>query len=262
MRKLLISCFLLLILGIPAQSYALLGLVGVEAAVGGQWHSPSGDVQYDGTPLDLEDTLGYDDEVNYTARVKVNLPLIIPNVYLMSTAVEFEGSGTQGFTFSGVTYDANFDTTMNLTQNDVALFYSIPFLSLATAGMLNAEVGLNVRFMDFELEITETNDLATNASETESFTVPVPMVYAGVQLSPPLLPFDIEAEARVLDYGGDSHYYSFIGRVKAELPIPMPLVSFFVAGGYRHDELVLDDVEDFDAEIVISGPFVEAGFSF
>lgn len=261
MRKLLIACFLLLILGIPAQSYALLGLVGVEAAIGGQWHTPDGTMKYKAEDtFDLEKNLGLDDEVSYTARVKVNLPLVIPNVYLLTTAVEFEGSGADAdFDFGGFGFSGAYESTLTLNQHDIALFYNVPFLSLATAGILNAEAGLNVRVMDFELYAIET---AGGTTRTESFTLPIPMIYVGAQLSPPLFPLDFEVEARILDYGGDSHYSSYIGRVKAELPIPMPLVSFFAAAGYRHDELVLDDVEDFDADITISGPFIEAGFKF
>jgi hypothetical protein len=80
------------------------------------------------------------------------------------------------------------------------------------------------------------------------------MIYAGAQLNPVDL-VGIEAEVKAISYNSN-HYYDVIGRVKVK-----PAGPFYVAGGYRLNDLEIDE-SDVEASVKFSGPFFEAGVSF
>jgi outer membrane protein len=229
--------------------------MGVEAAVGGWRQDPSGDIGYKGDPLSIENDLKYGAESRVFGRVKIDMPLLIPNVYLMATPVKFEGDGSKniGFTFGDKTFAANapFSSSLKMDHYDVALYYGIPFLKTATLGMLNAEAGLNARIFNFKAEI---NQPSTGTSVSESLTLPVPMIYLGAQLKP-VKYLSLEAEVRAIAYSSN-HYYDLIGRLKVQ-----PFGPLFIAGGYRYEEVKVDQ-SDVKANITLKGPFLELGLVF
>lgn len=234
----------------PGRSFALLGLVSVEGAVGGFMPSPSGDFQYDGATVgDVESDLGFDRESFLAARLRVEMPLVIPNIYLMTTPMEFEGNLAKEFWFGSEKFGANADTKLTLNQYDVGLFYSVPFLGLATLGHVGVDFGLNVRMLDLEVEMTEGSK-----TQTESVDVPVPLLFLAAQVDL-IGGFGVEAELRGLDVGY-ARVISAIGRVKYDTVGPL-----FVAAGYRYEEVEVDE-DDIKADITFSGPFAEVGFSF
>jgi len=248
--------FMLSLLVVPCRAFAFLG---VDVGVGYWKQSPSGTIGYKpvaGTvgDIDLKNDLNFKDESKPFVRVKAELPLILPNVYLMATPMTFEGTGaiTRGISFGGQTFTASSSvkSKLKLDHYDVALFYPIPLLKTATLGVLNVELGLNARKIDFQGTITES---ATNTA-SKSLSIYVPMIYAGIQVRPVKL-FSIEAEMRGIPLG-QNHYYDYIGRVRVN---PVPFV--FIAAGFRSEDVKIDQ-SDVKAAVKFSGPFAEAGLSF
>ncbi len=250
MKKLFMLIFLLVIFTIPVSTYAL---VSIEGAVGGWMASPSGDFSYKSINLgntDLEDTFGFEEETFPMARLKIELP-VVPIIYVMTTPMKFEGTAEKIFTFDDESFPVDADTELTFNQYDLALYYGVPFLGIATLGNVHINGGLNLRVLDLEAKMT--ND-ATSLSKSESATVPVPMLYLAADVSPiDLLVF--EAEIRALPVS-DYQVTSAIARIKVNLPGPV-----FVAAGYRYESMAIDH-DDFDFEIDITGPFAEAGFNF
>ena len=255
MRTLRIVLVVCLVAAMPGLAAA----TGFEAAVG-VWHqSPSGDVSYKGRTaqdeLDLDTNLGLDDKSGLLFRAKLETPLFLPNVSFMAAPVTFKGRGTSesSFRFGDETFAAQVDVdgTLRLNQYDIALFYPIPGLKSATMDMFNIDLGLNLRLMDVDAEVRQE---LTGISESQSFLLPVPTLFAGAMFRPSEW-FAFEAEARGVTYSGN-HFYSLIGRLRVD-----PLDHFFVAGGYRFDSVSIDE-RDLKADVDISGPFVEIGISF
>lgn len=249
---LVISCIALL-MPVPATA---LPLVDIEAAIGGWQQSPSGWLSYESDDeLDLEDLLDYDDETRLTGRLKVNLPSVIPGIYLMATPMEFDESAvsTRNYQFGSipVVQGMEFDSELVLDQYDIGLFYNVPLLETATLKRLKIEVGLNARIYDAEATVVNKT---YNLRESESETVVVPMGYLGVSLRP-VDRIALEGEFRGITYS-DTDVYSLIGRVRVDTFGPT-----FVTGGYRYEKL---DSRDWDLEFDMdfSGPFFEAGLSF
>jgi len=234
------------------------GAWGLELAVGGWAQDPSGTLGYDVLSrddiLDLERDLKYDRENRITGRLKVDMPLLLPNIYLMATPVEFNENGQKegGFKFGDIVFDPGpFESKTVLDHFDAGLYYGIPLLETATFDTLNIDIGLNVRIYDYVFQVRQES---TGLRESETGTFPLPMVFLAVQLRP-LEWLSFEAEGRGISYSGND-VYSLIGRIKCRIAGPL-----FLAGGYRYDKVELDE-EDVLADVEISGPFLEAGFSF
>jgi outer membrane protein len=229
---------------------------GVEVAVGGWRHDPGGEVGYKaagpGDLLNVENELGYGRETRVLGRAKIDMPLFLPNIYLMAAPSEFEAEGAKAIPFrfgDQIFSPGNFYSKLKFDQYDIALYYGLPFLRTATGNILNIDIGINVRLIDLEAEIRQTL-----VAEKEKATLPIPLVYLAVQLTP-LDWLSVEAEGRGLSIGGD-HMYSLIGRVRLDVFGPV-----FVAGGYRYDRIDVDE-DDVEVDFTLKGPFAEIGLRF
>ncbi len=245
MKKLLLTSAVLL----PAFSFA----IGVEGSIGVWNQDPGGYISYKGDRIDVDGDLRYGKKTRPMSKLKIDMPSILPNIYLMATPSRFEAIGRKDveFTFGGEQFQGGVDfySKTRLDHYDIALYYGIPGLKKLTNGVLSAELGLNVRVMDLYAKV-EQND----KSESKSVTVPIPMLYTGLQIRPVNL-LSIEGELRGVAYSSN-HYYDLIGRLKVK-----PVKYVFLAGGYRYQELKID-VSDVKSKVKLKGPFVEAGFEF
>jgi len=255
MKKIFILSGLIFLLFIPTTALAW----GVEMAGGAWYQSPSGNMSFDKTTnaddLDLEDDLNYDDKWQPSGRLKIDMPLFIPNIYIMATPLKWDERGSKDvdFSFGGEDFhaDVDFDSKLKMNHLDVALFYGLPFIKTATLDVLNIDLGLNFRLLDVKAEI-EQKDFGLK--ESESYFLPLPMVYAAMQIVP-VGWLGLEFEGRGIAYSSN-HYVSLIGRLKVK-----PFGPFFVAGGYRYDNVKID-YQDIDIDTEFEGPFAEVGFDF
>ena len=229
------------------------GAVGLEAAIGLSYPDFQGGLVYKGDSLDLNNNLRFNREARFFGRVKIDMPLIIPNLYLMATPLRFDGTATNNlsFKFGDQTFNAGipFSSTLRLDHYDLALYYGLPFVKLATMGSINVDAGLNIRVFDLKTEIAQIAK-----SESQSFNLIMPMAYIGFQIKP-TNSFSLEGEIRGIAYNGD-HYYDLIGRVKYYF-----IKVAFVSLGYRHEEVSMDQ-SDIKLNVKFSGPLAEVGFQF
>jgi outer membrane protein len=254
-QRYVISLFILALLALPVKS--AFAFLGVEAGIGYWKQSPSGTLGYKPVTstdeLDLKNDLNLGDKNQVFFRAKVELPLVLPNIYFMATPMSFDGSNTitRSFTFGDQTFTGSTPVSSKLTLDhyDLALYYSIPGLKAVTLGILNIELGLDGRQINFDGTLSQGG--VTSSKKSTFF---IPMIYAGVQVKPISL-LSIEAEFRGLSDGSD-HYYDYIGRLKV-----MPFGPLFISGGYRAEELKLDK-NDVKANVKFSGPFAEVGVTF
>jgi outer membrane protein len=240
---------------LPTASFAF----GIEIAGGAWYQSPNGDLSFDKSTnlddLDIEDNLNYDDQWMPSGRLKIDMPSFIPNIYIMATPMKWDESGSKNvnFKFGDVIFNADipFDSKLKMNHLDIALFYGLPFISEATADIFNIDLGINVRLMDFEAEIEQRD---TGLKEDIDYLLPIPTVYAGIQINP-IKYLAVEFEGRGIGYGS-SHYFSLIARLKIK-----PYGPLFVAAGYRYDNLDID-YKDVEVDAVFRGPMAEIGLEF
>lgn len=251
MKKFVCAVALVALMICPAAVQAM----GVEFALGGWSPSPSGNLSYKAAGpsdnLDMEQDLKYSDEFRLMGRVKLDMPLLIPNIYLMAAPMEFSGTGsTNGFKFGDINFGAgNFDSKLTFNQYDVGFYYGIPFVTTATAGMLNVDAGIDIRVLDLKAELTQAN-----LNQSESIMLPVPMIYAAVQFTP-IERISAEGEIRGISLSGNS-FYSLIGRLKVKVFGPT-----FAAVGYRYDVIDVNE-SDLVLDANFGGLFFEVGAGF
>lgn len=243
------SIFLILLFVVFSTCPAFAGnTLLMQAALGGWYASGSGDAKY-GTNSDisLSDNLGYDDTTAPVGRVKAYVP-VLPNIYVMGAAVNMDEKGKRpGFSFGGSDFNDAFTSEMNINQYDIACFWQVPFLSLATLGGLNLEGGINMRMIDTDIDIKDSSKTVSKSTQTW-----VPMLFGAAAISVGG-GFSIEAEARLSSYD-DQRWFSGIARAKQEIAH-----VFFISGGYRYDDIDMDS-DGLKLDTEIKGPFVEIGF--
>ena len=259
-ERLMKTCHLIAALSIvfalvfPLSANAL----GMEAAAVGWLQAPSGTLGYKALSsndiLDLDSNLNYEEELRPLGRLKIDMPVFIPNIYVMYTPMEFEGNGVKSgmFKFGNQTFNgsAGFSSQLTLDNADFALYYGIPGLETATLNTLNVDVGINLRLYDVEAQIAQE----PNVHETASFLAPIPMLYLASQFRP-IDELALEVEGRGISIGDDSAY-SLIGRLRWNAIGPL-----FLSGGYRYDKVDIEE-DDLTVDTDFSGPFIEVGVAF
>ena len=235
--------------------FGALHAIGFEAGIGVTQQYPWGEVSYKGTSLDLRNELNYGQINTITGRLKVELPLFLPNLYFKANPMTFEGTSLRStaFKFGDSVFSAGipFTSTLKLDHYDATLFYGVPFLKTATADVLNVEFGLNVRIIDFK---EETKQPLSGLAQSKALTLGVPMGYAGIQISPIDL-IKVEGELKGIAYG-NNRFYDAAGRVKLKV---LPLL--FVSGGYKFQNIHIDQ-SDVVCDLRFGGPVLEVGLQY
>jgi len=236
---------------------------GFEMSVGLWNQDPNGDISYKALSvlddLSVKDDLRYDNTAKVFGRMKIDAPGVFPGIYLMVTPMNFSGKGSKNvtFKFGNVTFsgDVPFSSELKLDHYDIGLYYGIPGLKTATRGVLNMDLGIDARIIDFKARITGQDSITKLIiSQSETLTVPLPMLYLGIQVKPFKF-FAIEGEGRGIAYSGNQ-YYDIIGRAKLK-----PFGPVFAAVGYRYEKVKFDEY-DVIADVNFGGLFGEVGVEF
>ncbi len=194
--------------------------------------------------IDINDDLGYRDTRPYNFYLQLEHPLpLLPNARLNRSRMDESASGqlsrTVNFGGSKFTLGETVDSTAEVTQTDIILYYSI-FDTVA-----NVDVGLNAKYLDSSVSLS--GNLA--GDETANISGWVPMLYAGVGVDLPLTGLSIGADGSFTGYQGSRLYdlnlrasYTTDWHIGADL-------------GYRRMKLNLDDFDDSYSNIEFDGPY-------
>lgn len=254
-----IAAILMILICIPGSASAM----GVELAIGAWNNSPNGDVSFKASTaqdnLSIRNNFKYGDETRPFGRIKINTPPLFPDIYLMATPLSFSETGTKNtsFQFGNVSFSANvpFTSELKLDHYDIGLQYGIPALKTVSGGLLNIDLGLDARIIDFKARVTGQDSVSgLTVTESKSVVIAMPMLYAGFQVTP-FKWLAAEGEVRGIAYG-KNQYYDLIGRVKVR-----PFGPVFAAAGYRYEKVRID-TDDVKAKAEFRGPFGEVGVEF
>lgn len=262
MKKAVIGAFAALTMAATSAN-AIAGLVDIEIG-GGVWNAaPSGQITYGKTApteIDFADDLNLDDTSNGYLYLRFDhfIP-IVPNLRLEQQNYSTTGKGTVSATFGTVTLSGATETDVTLNQQDIILYWGIPGLNALTAGILDIELGIDVKQIDGELTLTD----ATNNTDTVDFSVPVPMGYAAVLVDIPFIPVGLEVSTKMLGVG-DSKIQDSKAKVDVTLPLPIPLIELAVEAGMKQQTIQIADdlVDDLDMKFETSGIFFGANVKF
>jgi len=207
-------------LAIATTGFLMADMIGGELNLGYYTHIPSGTLQYQGSSIDVKDTLKWKEESDIFAKVYLEHPVpIIPNLKVGYTDFGHGGSNllTSNFTFAGETYSvgSNVDSTFDLKMYDLALYYEI------LDNWVNVDVGVNVKYIDGS--ISANNDIGL--SESTSFQVPIPMLYGKARFDVPATGLSFQVEGNYVTYDGSRFYDAEVG-IRYTLALGLGLESW------------------------------------
>jgi len=225
-------------------------VIGVHGKAG-VWHmNYSGEFKDTGdlnsTLVDVEDDLGFDTETLGFAEISFEHPIpVVPNVKLGYLNIDTSETNnlSRTITFNGETFTANTDISSGFKAKmyDFTMYYEL------LDNWIQADVGLTVRYMDVDIS-AKTLDNAV--STEESFEFPLPLLYGNAQFDLPLT--NVYANITANGIAIDDAY-----ALDAQAAIGwMPLE--FIGGevGYRHFTIDADDLDDYEFDITLSGPYI------
>jgi outer membrane protein len=232
-------------------TFSMADFIGGELNVGYYTHAPRGTVEYQGTPIDIEDDLKWKDKGDIFLKAYVEHPLpILPNLKVGYTEFGHSGAGviTQSFQFASQTYtvNSNIDSTFNLKMYDLTLYYEL------LDNWVNVDTGVNVKYIDGLIRVNNSMGL----SESKAFQVPVPMLYAKARFDLPTTNLTLQAEGNYVAYKGNQFYDAEVGaRYTLALGVG-------IEAGYKLMKLKLDDIDDLSMETDFSGVYGKLVWDF
>ncbi len=204
--------------------------VFLDAQIGaGVWMTDtSGTTSYEGGDINLENDLGIDNSSNTYLYADFNhfIPFI-PNIRIERQELKTNASNSANVTFGGQIFSGNTNTDMNLTQNDLIMYWGIPGINIATAGILNIDLGIDIKQYDGSIELS--NNINREKVDLDFI---VPMAYLAAQIKPPFISATISASTKMISYDGSELSDSMI-MASIDLPIPLPLIDFRLDIGYK-----------------------------
>ena len=174
---------------------------GTSGVIAGEW--PLGNdlgpwPRFDDSSPFTDNHFGNQDRSLLDGRLTFDYPLFFPNLYVMANSFAFDASNHWNIRMfmdeSEPTSQKSSASQITLSEYDLALYYDGPLVRTITADMLNIDLGLNVRAVDFEGNQTHEQF----GSSSKNFIVPIPMVFGAFQFQP-LHTLALEAEGRGIE---------------------------------------------------------------
>lgn len=224
--------------------------LGIEAGIGSWQMDPAGYLNYRGDNVDVDDDLHLSDSANAFVWFAFEHPVpVLPNLKLAYTRVESDGAGrvSRSFDFGSITVNISdqISSSFEMDEADLILYYEL----LDSA--VSLDVGLDVKVVDGEASI-----VSSAGRDSAEFTGAIPLLYARADVALPLTGLSVGVEGAALTYSG-----SRITDLTARLRYTFG-AGFALEGGWKQQELVLDDVDDVDTDIDLKGPYVAAVLDF
>ena len=243
-------------------------LTDFEFSIGAIQQKPSGFVFYKAGSsvdhVDVRDDVHLGDKVKPWLRLKLEYSILfLPNIKLAYMPMKFDGKGelTRDIKWGRHTYQAkaDFDLSVKLDRVDTILYYNIPFIKKATAGMLDVELGLNVRTILFDSKLRRRDrSTGESISESKSLTLLIPMGHLAVEVKP-IKPVSLVGELNFIGYNKNT-YYDYVAGVRVNAPI-QTLLKPFVEVGYRYERLKIDE-QDVKTDWKTKGVYGMVGVRF
>jgi outer membrane protein len=188
---------------------------------------------------------------NFYIALEHPLPLI-PNLKLSRTNMDNSGKVqlSENFTFGGEIFAAtsNVTTTNELTSTDMILYYE-----LFDNDLISFDFGINAKYIDGLLVVSETADTSADGGGREEFSGIVPMLYSRLALGLPLTGWSVYIEGSYLSID-DSTLNDYQAAVAYSL-LDNSALDMNVQLGYRSMSLDLNDVDNIYSNLTFKGVF-------
>ncbi len=211
--------------------------------------TPAGDISYrDYSSNDFKDDLNLGDAKENVLWAVLEHPLpMLPNVKLVRTSLGLDGDdGTLQAAFGNVSSGLpGVDSSITLDQTDLMLYYEV------LDNWVTLDLGIDVKLIDGSAQVSRQS-----ASTRESVSVTIPLLYGNAMVELPFTGFFAGLEAAILSLEGNS-VSDVTARVGYESNIGLGAMA-----GLRRQSFKLEDANDVDLDLTVSGPFVAVYYHF
>ena len=186
-----------------------------------------------------------DSEASFTISFEHPIPLL-PNIKFQNRGLNSTGSDSvSGLDFNGRTFNGSISSTLDLSHNDIVLYYEL------LDNWVNLDFGLNLKTFDGEISVSDN-------SNNESIVVDetIPLIYLSARFDLPFSGFYIGADIQNISLNDNSVEDStlMIGYETS--------TGFGVEGGYKKFSLDLDDASDLNTTIEYDGLYLNGYYHF
>ncbi len=213
---------------------------------GGVWdHDVSGSAAYQGDDLDVASDLALGSNRDSYLWLALEHPVpLLPNVRVFRLDLSMDGNTTvtSSFRFGGQNYDVGEEISSITSLDQVGGIFYYELLD----NVLSFDLGLDIRNVKGDATVTS---ITTGVTESATFDVFLPMLFARAQVDLPFTGLSVGAEGSMVGYGG-STLSDVRGWVAWESPFRVGAEL-----GYRSYRLELDDVDDVTADLTTDGPY-------
>jgi outer membrane protein len=254
----------LTILTLLASSTLYADIIGGEISFGVYSHSPSGTTSYTlpyttlNSSVDLEDDFGWSDSQDIMLKAYFENPIpFIPNVKIAYTNLSHDGESTvNGFSWGGIiNLNGEVDTSADFSMYDLTLYYEL------LDNIVEVDAGLTLRYLDGDISVDTIANFgpihAPLLSESTTFSMWIPMLYAKARFNIPTTDISLQAETNLISYE-DTSFYDY--EISARYTFTMGLG---VEAGYKSIHLDSDDLTDgLVVDMDFSGPYASIVWDF
>ena len=198
--------------------------------------------------IDLSSDLGFKDHSTSSLSLSIEHPVPgLPNVRYQGYNLNSSSSSNLAnpITFEGTAYNGNINSTLDLSHNDIVLYYEL------LDNWVNLDLGLDLKFFDGKVAISDnTNTSTVDVDET------IPMLYLSARFDLPLNGMYIGANIQQLSLGDSSAEDStlLIGYESKS--------GLGIEGGIKTFSLELEDANNLDTNLEYDGIFLNGYFNF
>ncbi len=200
--------------------------------------------------IKVNDDLGYSDHSSTTLNIRFEHPIpLLPNVKYQGSDLNANSTGTfsSSKVFDGKSYTGQINSTLDLSHNDIALYYEI------LDNWVNIDVGIDLKKFDGKVSMRDTS-----ADPLRSITVDetIPMLYLAARLDLPLTGFYVGANIQQLSIGDNTAEDTTL-MVGYESN-----TGLGIEGGIKTFNLELNDASSLDTNLEYDGLFLNGYFHF
>ena len=146
------------------------------------------------TPIDLVGDLGLEDPTPTNLIFTLEHPIpLLPNIRYQNIDLDSSGSSSSSsFTYEGQPYVGPVNSTLDLSHDDIVLYYEI------LDNWINLDIGLDVKIFDGEAALSGSSSTTVPIDET------IPLLYLSARFDLPFSGFYIGADLNGASVGDNS----------------------------------------------------------
>ena len=237
---------------------AVLAMPGVSSAdfvglnIGTNYWTPDVKGSFNSTnnsSIDLKNDLGFSDKTSTSLSISLEHPIpALPNVKYQNYDLKKSSSANSaaGLNFEGETFTGDVNSTLDLSHNDIVLYYEL------LDNWVNLDLGLDLKRFDGKVSVS--NDTVGTKSIDVDETIP--MLYLSARFDLPLTGFYVGANLQQLSIGDNSAEDSTL-MIGYESKIGLG-----IEGGIKTFSIELDDANDLDTDLEYDGLYLNGYFHF